>query len=99
MKYCDSCSKNSNDFSDMQGFRRHLKSNEGGISDIVNSMAFLNTKVLNTKSILLTPKINIVTPLKTSTPPLTPPSIPKSQIKATPKSQNHTPNSSNYAAD
>ena len=31
MKYCDSCSKNSNDFSDMQGFRRHLKSHEGGV--------------------------------------------------------------------
>ena len=32
MKYCDSCSKTSNDFSDSQGFRRHLKSHGGEVS-------------------------------------------------------------------
>ena len=32
MKYCDNCSKNSNDFSDMQGFRRHVKSHGGEVT-------------------------------------------------------------------
>ena len=32
MKYCDHCSKTSNDYSDIQGFRRHMKSHEGELS-------------------------------------------------------------------
>ena len=32
MKYCDRCSKTSNDFSDSQGFRRHIKSHGGEVS-------------------------------------------------------------------
>ena len=32
MKYCNSCSKTSDDFSDQQGFNRHLKSHQGELS-------------------------------------------------------------------
>ena len=142
MKYCDNCSKNSNDFSDMQGFRRHVKSHGGEVTcdhcgknlknervamkplkTVHNKKAlnceqcnrsfpdsiqfietkptftedFLNRRVLNTKNILLTAKVNSLTPQKLitppSTPPLTPSLTPKSNIQTTPKTQIQTPNS------
>ena len=52
-----------------------------------------NTKVLNTKNILLTQNWNASTPNKIRTPPSTPPLTPNSNSQTTPKSQIQTPNS------
>ena len=74
------------------------------ITDIIDSIQFIETKsrftedflnrrVLNTKNILLTAKVNSLTPQKIITPPSTPPLTPKSNIQTTPKTQIQTPNS------
>ena len=53
MKYCDHCNKTSDDYSDTQGFRRHIKSHEGNKTCEICSKLLKNSNVLkqHTKSV------------------------------------------------